>query len=221
MKDIESTHIKKYGKPCIYKIHNMINNKVYIGSANGHYRRKGQHYWMLRNNKHFNKHLQSSWNKHKECNFNFEIIEFITNTDTILTREEYFIKKYDATNPTKGYNHRNNCHTTLGNKWPIESRLKFSKLKKGKKIPHLDYNKVAKLNMKQVIGINKKTKKQFIFESVKAASKYFNIHTTNISKALHYTTKSAGGYYWNFVEKSASNNSVNSGKLLKDNPEPS
>ena len=92
---------------------------------------------MLRNNKHFNKHLQSSWNKYKEDKFLFEIIEYITDMSFILDKEEYFIKQFDATNPDKGFNHKTNCHGSLGNKWSLEARLKFSNLKKGKKIKQL------------------------------------------------------------------------------------
>lgn len=53
----------------IYKITNSINNKIYIGSAINIYRRFVTHNHLLRNNKHFNSHLQSSWNKYKSENF--------------------------------------------------------------------------------------------------------------------------------------------------------
>lgn len=48
----------------IYKIINTINGKIYVGSAKYFAGRKGEHYSMLRNNKHSNKHLQNSYNKY-------------------------------------------------------------------------------------------------------------------------------------------------------------
>ena len=61
-------------KKCgIYKITNIINNKVYVGSAvNVTYRFK-THKRLLKQNKHFNTHLQSSYNKYGKDNFKFEM----------------------------------------------------------------------------------------------------------------------------------------------------
>jgi hypothetical protein len=213
--------IHKIGRPCIYMILNKINNKKYIGSAIGHYQRKGQHYYMLRRNTHFNSHLQSAWNKYGESNFVFKVIEFINNITEINKLEEYYITKYNANNNKYGYNSRLKCYTNIGYKWTNEAKLKFSKSKKGKKIKHLDYIKLAKLNMKKVISKNKLTSTIIIFDSIKEASLKLNIDRTCISKAVNKEIKTAGGYYWDFIEKSISNNSVNSGEVCDDNPDPS
>lgn len=218
MKTIKDLDTKKNGYPCIYKIQNKINHKVYIGSAIGHYKRKGQHFYLLRNNNHFNKHLQSSWNKYGEKNFEFEVIEFIKDLKKLKSKEEYYIRKYNSNK--KGFNFRIYCDTNLGTKRSLESRLKQSKSKKGK-TPNINYTLIAKKNMKKITGIHIKTGKEIICNSVKEAGKLLGIYPTNVSKALHKKIKSAGGFYWNFTEESVSNNSVNSGKLLKDNPEPS
>jgi len=214
-------NIQKDGKPCIYCIKNLINNKVYIGSAIGHYRRKGQHYYMLRRNNHFNIHLQSSWNKYGEINFKFIVLEFIENVDFLEERETYWIKEYNSLNNKHGYNARVDCKTNLKLKWPEESKRKFSLSKKGKRIPHIDYNKIAENLMKSVTGINIKTNEILIFKSAKEAGSILNIEKTGISKALHKHIKSSGGFIWYFTEQSVSNNSVNSGEVLKDNPDPS
>lgn len=219
MKYVKTLDIQKNGRPCIYKIQNQINNKVYIGSAIGHYRRKGQHYYLLRNNKHFNKYLQDSWNKYGESNFIFEIIEF-TQAEKLKKKEEYYIKIYNSNDRKNGFNFRINCNTNLGIKRSLESRLKQSHSKKGK-TPNIDYIKIAKLNSKPVIGMNKETKKTVKFNSVKQAGETLNIQRTSISKALHHRLKSAGGYIWDFTEKSVLKNPVNSEKVQKDNSEPS
>jgi hypothetical protein len=214
---MKTLNIQKNGKPCIYIIKNLINNKFYIGSAIGHYRRKGQHLYMLRNNCHFNKHLQSSWNKYKENNFVFEILEFIDDVNKLQDKEEYWINFYNSTNPNKGYNSRNNCQTNLNLKWSKESRLKFSQSKKGKKIHHLDY---TKMNNKPVMAIKKS--EIIYFDSIKEAANMMKVDPSVISKAVNKKIKSSKGYIWNFAEKSASNNSVNSGNIHNmDNPDPS
>lgn len=212
--------IQKNGKPCIYMIKNTINNKVYIGSAIGHYRRKGQHFYLLRNNKHFNSHLQNSWNKYGESNFEFRVLEFIKDKEELSNREEFYIDKFKSNDNSNGYNSRTYCKTNLGVKRSLESRLKQSISKKGK-TPNIDYKKVAALNSKTVSGTNKETGKTLVFKSIKEAGESLNIERTCISKVLNKKLKSAGGFYWDFIEKSILKNSVNSGKLQQDNPEPS
>ncbi len=220
MKLIKHLDIQKNGKPCIYKIQNKLNNKIYIGSAIGHYKRKGQHFYLLRNNKHFNTHLQSSWNKYGEKNFIFEVLEFIKDLKELKEKEEEYIKKYTSNNPEIGFNHRVFCTTNLGIKRSLESRLKQSNSKKGI-TPNLNYNMIAKLNSKYIIGTNKITNEKIVFDSIKQAGEILKIQKTSISKTLHKKLKSAGGYYWDFTEKSVSNNPVNSGEILWDNPDPS
>jgi group I intron endonuclease len=60
----------------IYKITNLNDNKVYIGSSINVTKRQYKHFWMLRNNKHDNLHLQNSFNKFGESSFLFEVIQF-------------------------------------------------------------------------------------------------------------------------------------------------
>lgn len=59
----------------IYRIRNIVNSKVYIGSTNNIMKRFNTHICNLRNKTHHNKHLQNAWNKYGESNFEFEIIE--------------------------------------------------------------------------------------------------------------------------------------------------
>src|SRR5688572_23079365 len=92
----------------IYKITNNISKKVYIGSAINVYHRFSTHRSLLRSSKHFNKHLQSAWNKYGENSFMFEIIENCLPED-LLDREEYYIKLYKSNDRNCGYNRRHKC----------------------------------------------------------------------------------------------------------------
>ncbi|MEQ8172689.1 MAG: GIY-YIG nuclease family protein, partial [Candidatus Eremiobacterota bacterium] len=57
----------------IYCIINRVNQKIYIGSAKNLKDREKQHFSLLKNNKHVNKYLQNSYNKHGYENFEFKI----------------------------------------------------------------------------------------------------------------------------------------------------
>src|SRR6478735_2273370 len=60
--------------PGIYKITNLISGKCYVGSARNTAGRIATHKYNLKNNKHFNSHLQAAWNKYGEQSFTFEVI---------------------------------------------------------------------------------------------------------------------------------------------------
>lgn len=79
----------------IYKIKNTINDKVYIGRTNDLKRRRREHLTNLRNNKHYNRHLQYSFNKYGETNFKFIILEKCKD-DEVGQREIDYIEKYNS-----------------------------------------------------------------------------------------------------------------------------
>lgn len=76
----------------VYKITNSINKEFYIGSSVNLSSRKAIHFSMLKNNKHFNSHLQNSVNKYGIDNFKFEIIEECEKFE-VRTKEEKYIKE--------------------------------------------------------------------------------------------------------------------------------
>lgn len=58
----------------IYEIVNLVNGKRYVGSAVDLRRRKTDHFKNLRGGRHCNRHLQSSWHKHGESRFRFQVL---------------------------------------------------------------------------------------------------------------------------------------------------
>jgi len=91
MEFIFNGHSKESG---IYKITNKVNGNVYIGSAKEFKERVRNHLNSLKKNKHHNKHLQASWNKHGPDAFMFEVVE--VTVGTMRQRrllEERYIKK--------------------------------------------------------------------------------------------------------------------------------
>ena len=89
----------------IYKITNIINEKVYIGQSINILRRWNEHIRELNKNLHVNKYLQSSWNKYGEENFKFEIVEECK-IEELNEKEVYYINKYNS--------YRNGYNGTIG-----------------------------------------------------------------------------------------------------------
>lgn len=88
----------------IYKITNRVNNKVYIGkSIDILNKRWPSHKNLLNNGTHGNTHLQNSWNKYGEENFDFSII-FECPSDELDKYEIDFISAYKSYCPDYGYN---------------------------------------------------------------------------------------------------------------------
>lgn len=87
----------------IYKIVNLVNGKVYVGSAKNLKRRSGTHLNDLRNNKHHNAHLQNSWNAYGGDKFKFTVIE-LCGREELLNREDFWISELNAHVTKGGYN---------------------------------------------------------------------------------------------------------------------
>jgi len=86
----------------IYQIRNLVNGKVYVGSAINLRARWQKHLSNLRYNKHPNIKLQNAFNKYGVDNLIFEIIELVPNKEQLLDREQYYINTLNAVN--EGYN---------------------------------------------------------------------------------------------------------------------
>lgn len=87
----------------IYKIKNVVNNKVYIGQSRNLKKRLNEHFNNLKNNRHNNLHMQSSYNKYGLESFETEIVEYCKETE--LTKKElYWINYYNSHDKVVGYN---------------------------------------------------------------------------------------------------------------------
>lgn len=111
----------------IYKIINIINNKIYIGSSNNIYIRWKEHINELNNKNHHSIHLQRAWNKYKQENFNFIIIEKLNNEDLQFEREQYWLDKYEPYKRNIGYN-ISKFATGGSGEWSFEQKDKRRKI---------------------------------------------------------------------------------------------
>lgn len=123
---INENNLHDLDKIGIYKITNLKNNKIYVGSTRkSFYSRYKSHYEKLRTNNHKAYHyLQASWNKYGGENFEFSIIE-ICNYEECVQREKYWINFLECYKREIGYNiNRNPDESPI---LTLESRMKVSK----------------------------------------------------------------------------------------------
>ena len=87
----------------IYTITNIVNSKMIVGYATNLYRRKLDHFYKLRSNKHGNIHFQNAFNKYGESNFKYEVFEECENS-LLASQENYWCNMLNTHNPNYGYN---------------------------------------------------------------------------------------------------------------------
>lgn len=113
-------------KSGIYKITNLVNKKIYIGSAFNISNRFSVHKYSLKNNKHKNPHLQAAWNLYGEKEFIFEILEIIDDKTKVIEREQYYLDLYNPCDNSIGYNIARKAGNCAGVKASLETRQKQS-----------------------------------------------------------------------------------------------
>lgn len=116
----------------IYKIKNIINSKVYIGSSINIKSRWQKHISELRNGRHSNKHLLESYKKHGEQNFQFSILEEVKELESLILKEQHYLDFYKSYEKENGYNLRKIADSNYGYKHTKESVEKFRIASTGK-----------------------------------------------------------------------------------------
>ena len=183
----------------IYKIENKVNGKVYIGQSVNIKKRWKQHKYELNSNNHVNKHLQASWNKYKQNNFDFAVI-CECDISELDDKEMFYIQQYNSYNYNLGYNMNIGGN---GNRQFYDVDLILSTYKnnnsvvKTSELLGISESKVSEilesLNIRdikspnrQIVGISAKNH-SFIYEfnSIKEAYDYFGSSITNqINKSI-------------------------------------
>ena len=194
-------------KPGIYKITNIKNGKVYIGSSLNLKTRIQKHFADLKNNKHHSVHLQRAYNKYGINSFKYEILEFIYfNEDRLvlkkelLDREQYWMDIFQSYKENFGYNICEKADSNLGTKRSDEEKRKMSESRKGKKRNAEASNNIRNgvILARGIRVINLDTNR--IFECIAEANRFYNINVNIKNTCLGHKGK-AGGYRWAFASK--------------------
>lgn len=113
----------------IYRIRNVKDNKIYVGSSVNLTRRwRYHHLGRLRRNTHWNPHLQSAWNRDGESSFLFEVLEKVS-SENLLVREQHWLDSTNCCDRNIGYNISPKADRSV---WSEESKRKASESRKGK-----------------------------------------------------------------------------------------
>lgn len=113
----------------IYMIQNKVNNKMYIGQAVDIEDRWGEHRRGLRGGYHHNKHLQNSWKRDGEENFEFTVL-LECEESNLNMYEEYYIFELMTYDPRVGYN---KDYGGKSGRPTEETKRKLSEARKGEK----------------------------------------------------------------------------------------
>lgn len=143
----------------IYKIENIINNKVYIGSSIDIEKRFYKHLWMLRKGVHDNNYLQNSFNEHGEENFKFSIIESCSE-DMLIKMENFFLNLLNSSHVNYGYNLAT-VNEFRRNNYNDEVKIKLSK-----------HNLSKNGNFSKFSLTNLTTNEEFIFDNLVEGANY-------------------------------------------------
>ena len=165
----------------IYTILNTINNKAYIGQTTRSLedRRKG-HLKLLKANKHFNLHLQNSFNKYGTEGFKF--LELVRVPNTGLDKMEIqLISLFNTTDDRYGYNIARGGSGVIS----PEAQLK-NKLTNQSKWP-----KVLKIDPVTLDVLDS-------YAGQNEAARENNLPVTHIGQACHLKGGKRHGYYWIF-----------------------
>lgn len=165
-------------KSGIYAITNKTNGKMYIGQSGDLHHRLTAHRSYLRRGAHHNRHLQASWNKYGEDNFEFSVLEEC-GLEELDSKEQYYIDKFNSM--LFGYNRTLGGDGIQGHKMSEESRRRMSD-------SHCHLYGSDNPNAIGVVLLNTGEK----FGSIRDASDKYGVQHADISKNAKRKSHSAG-----------------------------
>jgi group I intron endonuclease len=195
----------------IYGIRNLINGKIYVGKTGMNFGdRWDSHRSLLNNGKHDNPHLQNAWNKYKQENFEFIVIEDCS-VDELSDREKYYIKLYkdlglaynmhdggdegynlgkhlsEETKRKIGEKNRINC---LGRNASDETKDKMAKAHKGKKYSQMSEEGRKNIRQAQQKYFEQNPKKLCVDDVIEIRSLYKNgFNYSEIARKFNVTSQ--------------------------------
>lgn len=176
----------------VYSIICLSTGRRYVGSTKGFRGRYSNHKKDLKDGVHDNKRLQSSWDSLGADNFEFVILEEVSNKSKLLEREQYWMDYYQVSNPEYGFNVGEFAACGhLGRTHNSETRARMSRLAKARGIS-------SEQRAKMVAGIRHKPrpskkgtnpKYKVEFPVTNGPNTYFLISPKGkryVTKSLHY-----------------------------------
>ena len=179
----------------VYKITNLVNNKMYIGqSTRGVAQRFYRHICDAMNGK-LDTHFARAIRKYGPENFTVDIIDTASNQEELNQKEQYWIREYGSI--CHGYNETDAIYKSGGNTYMsktesemngIRDRIRETKL--GSKNPH----------SRKIKCRNENTGEELFFDTVKECQEYFGeAHHRFITTRVNHCTRSLYLGEWNIA----------------------
>jgi hypothetical protein len=169
----------------IYKILNIANGKLYIGSAKNLFKRKQKHFRDLVNSDHHSILLQRAFDKYKEVNFQFEVLEECQ-VEKLIEREQHYL---DTLKPE--YNICKTAGSRLGAKLSEEVKIQLS-------TSHTGLTNIS--CRKPVVQLDLKGNLIAHFDSISIASRTLEIDISSITNACTGKSKTSSNSFWLYKE---------------------
>lgn len=109
----------------IYQILCVPTGKVYIGSTKRLSKRWQEHRRLLRQRRHFNRHLQASWNKYGENAFTFSVLQECEPSE-LIDFEQFWLDATSCYDSRRGFNARPVADRNTGITLSAERRAEIS-----------------------------------------------------------------------------------------------
>lgn len=172
----------------IYAIHNIINDKYYIGQAKDIHLRWIQHRSRLKCQTHENLHLQAAYNKYGKENFEYLVVEECEEVQ-LNDKEIRYIEEYDSY--YNGYNQDKGGVGCTGYKHTEEEIAKMRLIQNPKSVLQIDMN----LNIVAE------------WVSCSHAGKTLGLSTRGIKACCNRVNhqKTIGGFYWIYKDEYVNN----------------
>lgn len=186
----------------VYKITNKVTNKIYIGITNQGSGARYRHHWQESRIGEPSP-IHRSMAKYGEDNFTLEIIDFADTYDELKEKEKYWIKQYNSTDKSIGYNLTEGGDGTFGRKHSEDTKEKIRQKALGRKVSEETKKKMSETRLgkcsdkqrehllKLTVGQSKKiyqydTDFNLIgeYNSIKEASKITGIDRNTIGRQL-------------------------------------
>ena len=129
----------------IYCLINTLNNKMYIGQSSNIKKRIAKHFYNLKNNKHFNVHLQDAYNKYGSTVFIHQILEECKK-DNLNDREIYWITEKQTNNEKFGYNFSSGGGSGRTHSKETKQRLRVINLGKKHSVETIEKCRLSNIN---------------------------------------------------------------------------
>lgn len=184
---------KDHSFSAVYKITNLINGKIYVGSAVNLYNRYRSYKRRVLKDAPRRMVVEKAMVKYGIENFSFEVIERLSGKETTLAREQVWIDALQPFDPV-GYNVNKKAKSRLGMTVSDDVKMKMSLTRKNK----MRSGEIKKVFSKEVLKINMITlKTEAEFSSAKEAARSFGTENSAcISQACNKKQLSAKGFYW-------------------------